>query len=216
MRLFIKLYSSASNRNQITNHLDQWVVIADRITNARRSAIDNGLSEIADNNCNLEFFGFWKDAYRMYLEYLRDEEIPETSKQIINARSEYCADLYGDPVHIYRSLRSTYDQALVNDRDDCLIRNRSQNKSTIRKSSGLQLYPNPAIENLDIRWDHGLGFNKIVIQDILGNKIREYPILELEINKSLDISNLRDGVYTITLLNEVDVNKESAIFIKAR
>jgi len=208
---------SSSSRNKMINELGIWKPMFNEISVARRSSIDNGINDISDINCNEAFFDLWKNASLMHLKYLRDEEISETDRQYINTQSELCADIYGDPVHIFRALRSTYDRTLVSDRDDCIINNRSSVKVENRKVTKLAVFPNPAIDKIEVNWDHQILYSTLLIHDVLGKQVKEYTIEDSENKLSLDVSDLQEGVYTITIhSSRGEGQTETAIFIKAK
>ena len=65
----------------------------------------------------------------------------------------------------------------------------------------IQVYPNPAEDNLTVSINNNNQTNKIEVNDLLGNKLKEYETPEQ--TATINIESLSKGVYFLKIGNEI-------------
>ena len=83
----------------------------------------------------------------------------------------------------------------------------------IENSISWSIYPNPATKNISIQFSRPVKSNStIIISDILGQAIKSRELLSGEMKLDMDVSNLSNGLYTVTIINSDEV--KNGKFIK--
>ena len=83
-----------------------------------------------------------------------------------------------------------------------LVKKVGGSPSTIdrQKKNNVQLFPNPASEELTVSFTGGTLPEEIMLFDLFGKRVKSFTVSEGTNGFLIDISNLRSGIYIVRIL----------------
>jgi uncharacterized repeat protein (TIGR01451 family) len=104
-----------------------------------------------------------------------------------------------------------YNAAIVtNTTLNIIIQNIPSSFSSINKQALVNIYPNPAHQSISLQSDISMKNAQVTIYDITG-KISMHTNINADKNASIDISNLKQGIYIIQVTQGENITKKKLI-----
>lgn len=154
--------------------------------------------DLSSIDCIDDIVQKWKDIYIKYIEYIQTGEVAEDYRNTLRDYSRECSDIYGDAIHLARTLTNTFDYSNYNIYDSCLdqpVIPREQSNSKLIAT----IQPNPTKGEILINLDKAI-WGKINVFDMSGKLILS-RLIEDEHQHSINI-NTGQGVYMLNILSD--------------
>lgn len=142
-------------------------------------------------------------TFDIELDYIKNDTLTAAQLFYVREVSELCPNEFGDGVYLARSLRSIFEYVRYRSVKDCSsdqVEPRSSAK--VIAVDNIDLYPNPAIDELNISVDISQGESGVLnIVDLKGSVIRS---LRVNDNKSIFKINTKEfmsGIYLVKYLS---------------
>lgn len=152
-------------------------------------SIENVLNSI---NCSQIIVTKWKEILKLYINFLRQNEVPQNDKTALLVYSSECSDLYGDAIHLARAMANTFINTNFDQYDTCLENSGPRSKEEFDHLYKIEIFPNPTSGKIFLKLFEGYNglvqvFNSdgtlVISTLVIGNQTNE-----------IDLSNLT-GVY---------------------
>ena len=133
---------------------------------------------------------------------MKDYEFSKAQQSSIISKAQLCANEYGDPVHMFRALKSSFDHARSIDYDGCNNNNpstkpRAQEKS-IRVES-LTASPNPNTGAFTISFPELESDGWLNIIALSGKTILSKSITKGQSQMDIHLNHATEGLYLLRL-----------------
>lgn len=146
--------------------------------------------------CDEFIVQLWVDILSMYIDFLQTTEISERDERLLVYYSQYCADEYGDYIHLARSMTRVFDNSYFDVYDGC--REEIPPRSKVKEPHELEISvvpnPNNGHFTIELGSKHSGSF---VIFSVSGEEVLSQEFQEVD---AIEIDGLTEkGVFIIHL-----------------
>jgi hypothetical protein len=157
-------------------------------------------------DCSEYFVEDMQAVLHAYIQYLQDGELSAANdRQLLNQKSQKCADRYGDAIHLARALAGTYSTSYFDLYDGC--GDVSNNNKRLAANHGDELisgiYPNPSTSGIAVYMNESFT-GTISIVDISGKVILNQRLDGVRYFNHTEL--MEDGLYIVRLLSDEGSN----------
>ncbi len=154
----------------------------DLLDSIRLDSIDNELDLI---DCSEILIQKWKKVYKTYITFLQQDSIDESLQPALNSLSQDCSDIYGDAIHLARSMANTYDNTYLDQFDEC-IDNVEMRSRVDEELNNIFVSPNPSTGIFNVSLPTGFK-GKLSVIDVAGHTLLNKNIVDGDLD-TLDLS----------------------------
>jgi len=162
-------------------------------------AYDGKEQSLDSINCTELIVTKWKEIYKLLLNHIKKGVVDNARQSFLQAESQECSDLFGDAIHVARSLTATFDMTYYDVNDGCL-NEASEPRSAERMAKELSfvIAPNPNSGDFTINFANPTS-GDLLISDVNGKLVEKSKLLDAtQVAKSLNNA----GIYFVKVVTQ--------------
>lgn len=196
-------------RNQMTIEMASLIPLFNNEALTDSIRLDSLKNELNSINCPYAILNKWKEILKIYINFIRKGKVDVNDKVELESYSSDCSDLYGEAIHLARSMANTYTNSYYDEYDGCL--QRSEPRLTSKDQFTLMVAPNPTTGKISIILPANFE-GKILVYDLNGRIIKTNENIKASI-EFLDISYENDGLYILRVIGADGKSSEHKVLL---
>ncbi len=153
------------------------------------------------------------NMYNIELDYIKSDSLTPEQYEYTDEVAQYCPSEFGDGVFVARSIMSRYENVRYASIEECSSAPLTP-RSEIQFGGFLNVYPNPAIDELNISIDIPKGeFGEISIVNLQGKVIRVFRANNTKNSFKVSTEDYKSGVYFIKYISNTGTQTTEKLII---
>ena len=167
----------------------------------KADSVQNVIATIVINDSCLHIL---LKTFNIKLDYIKSDTLTPAQYDYITGVSELCPNEYGDGVYLARAMRSMYENVRYASPEECYSGNiEPRRASNLRLADKLELYPNPAIDEVNISLEIPKGeAGRLSIVNLQGQKIKEYIANKAKNSFKINTKGFESGIYIVKYISD--------------
>ncbi len=170
----------------------------------KADSVQNVIATIVVNDSCLHIL---LKTFNVQLDYIKSDTLTSAQYDYITEVSEMCPNEYGDGVYLARAMRSMYENVRYASPEECYSGNiEPRSASTLQLADKLEIYPNPAIDEVNISLEIPKGeAGKLSIVNLQGQKIKEYIANKAKNSFKINTKRFDSGIYFVKYISDAGI-----------
>ncbi len=167
----------------------------------KADSVQNVIGEIVVNDSCLHIL---LKTFNIKLDYIKSDTLTPAQNDYITEVSELCPNEYGDGVYLARAMRSMYENVRYASPEECYSGNiEPRSASNLHLVDKLEVYPNPAIDEVNISLDIPKGeAGRLSVVNLQGQKIKEFIANKARSSFKINTKGFESGIYIVKYISD--------------
>ena len=197
-------------KNQIHSELSNLIPALKSRISADSLKLDSINVRLDSIDCASIIVNKWKEIFKLYVKYLKTNEIDTSDHHTLMGYATECTDIYGDAIHIARAMVNTYDTTYFDLYDQCITPVTPRSRVKTGESPNIRIHPNPSDGVLYLNLpDNYIGY--VAIRDINGKLVYEKHLISGNLT-NIDL-NMYSGVFFLVFTSDAGVQSVHKVIL---